>query len=213
MFNLFAKTSTKAAALALHARDEGVTGIIGQVLNIPVTCHPDLFPRDKYKYTSFEDNRDAPILNAQRATWFSSKCKLQKLGNTLPCRWFDADALNVDQYVPEVTEDTRHSPILAKSFERLPPALVQVAGISLAVFLIPDENTDCFLSRSGSSARSRPRVCRSSQAGRRPCRVECLPGSSTCFRCTDTAVQDVRVRDGCSELDRCTFDVKEIRID
>ncbi|KEF57724.1 uncharacterized protein A1O9_05643 [Exophiala aquamarina CBS 119918] len=41
----------------------------------------------------------------------------------------EADVLDVDQYVPNVTENTWHSPLLAKSFERLPPALVQVAGL------------------------------------------------------------------------------------
>ena len=57
----------KAAALAIRARDAGVKGIIGQALNIPVTCHPDLFPRDNSRYTSFQENCDAPILNAERA--------------------------------------------------------------------------------------------------------------------------------------------------
>jgi hypothetical protein len=72
--------SEKAAALALRARDEGVTGIIGQVLNIPATCHPDLFPKEKFAYTSFEENRDAPILNAERTRWFWSRYQSQKAG-------------------------------------------------------------------------------------------------------------------------------------
>ncbi|KAI1610380.1 alpha/beta hydrolase fold-3 domain-containing protein [Exophiala viscosa] len=95
-----------AAILAQKARDEGVKGIVGQVLNIPVTCHPKLFPKDKYKYTSFDvDNFDAPIIDAAKMVWF----------------W--------DQYLDEVKPDPRHSPLVAESLEGLPPALVQVAGM------------------------------------------------------------------------------------
>ncbi|KAK5297844.1 hypothetical protein LTR99_008247 [Exophiala xenobiotica] len=94
-----------AAVMAQRARDEGLQGVIGQVLNIPVTCHPELFPKDKYKYTSFQENWNAPIIDGPKMTWF----------------W--------NQYVPDVTVDARHSPLLAKSLEGLPPALVQVAGM------------------------------------------------------------------------------------
>ena len=52
----------KTAALALRARDEGLTGILGQVMNMPVTCHPHHFPKDKYEFTSYEQNADAPVL-------------------------------------------------------------------------------------------------------------------------------------------------------
>ncbi|KIW49904.1 hypothetical protein PV05_11539 [Exophiala xenobiotica] len=94
-----------AAVMAQRARDEGLQGVIGQVLNIPVTCHPELFPKDKYKYTSFQENFNAPIIDVPKMTWF----------------W--------NQYLPDVTVDARHSPLLAKSLEGLPPALVQVAGM------------------------------------------------------------------------------------
>lgn len=60
----------QAAVMALKARNEGVSGIIGQILNTPVTCHPELFPKDKYEYTSWEQNKDASVLDDYRMTWF-----------------------------------------------------------------------------------------------------------------------------------------------
>ncbi|KIW84618.1 hypothetical protein Z517_00006 [Fonsecaea pedrosoi CBS 271.37] len=94
-----------AAVLALKARDEGVTGIIGQILNIPVTCHPDLFPSDKYEGGSYQQNKDASIIDAPKMRWF----------------W--------DQYLPDVQPDPYASPLLAKDLSNLPPALIQVAGM------------------------------------------------------------------------------------
>lgn len=63
-------TSHEAAALALRARDEGLEGIIGQVLNIPATCHPRHFPVSKYEFGSYKQNADAPIVSASRMDWF-----------------------------------------------------------------------------------------------------------------------------------------------
>jgi hypothetical protein len=56
-----------------RARDEGVKGIVGQVLNIPALCYPKHFPSDKYELLSFEQNKDSPTINRQRMTWFWSK--------------------------------------------------------------------------------------------------------------------------------------------
>lgn len=56
--------------MAQKCRDEGVSGILGQVLNIPVTCHPHLFPKDKYEFTSWEQNKDAAQLPAETMMWF-----------------------------------------------------------------------------------------------------------------------------------------------
>lgn len=56
--------------LAIRARNEGMNGIVGQVLNIPVTCHPKLFPQEQYPYSSWEENKDAPIVDATRMQWF-----------------------------------------------------------------------------------------------------------------------------------------------
>ncbi|KAK6382268.1 hypothetical protein LTS17_004155 [Exophiala oligosperma] len=97
--------SSQAAIMAQRARDEGFKGIIGQVLNIPATCHPDLFPKEKYNHTSWKENFHAPIVDYPKLIWY----------------W--------DQYLPNVTRDVRHSPLLADSFKGLPPALIQVAGM------------------------------------------------------------------------------------
>jgi hypothetical protein len=49
------------------------------VLNVPVTCHPDHFPKDKYEFTSWEQNAQAPLLDAKVMRWFWGK---QYLSNT-----------------------------------------------------------------------------------------------------------------------------------
>ncbi|KAJ4142142.1 hypothetical protein NW754_014933 [Fusarium falciforme] len=54
-----------STVLVQLARDRGVQGVTGQVLNIPVTCHPDHFPSSKYSYTSFERNSHAPIVSSK----------------------------------------------------------------------------------------------------------------------------------------------------
>ncbi|KAL2834675.1 alpha/beta hydrolase fold-domain-containing protein [Aspergillus pseudoustus] len=94
-----------AAALALKDRDEGINAIFGQVLNIPDTCHPAYFPKDKYEYSSPKQNRDAPMLTTEAAHWF----------------W--------DLYCPNRGADSYASPLLAASHKGLPPALIQVAGL------------------------------------------------------------------------------------
>jgi acetyl esterase/lipase len=83
--------------IAQIARDEGITGIIGQVLNIPVTCHPDYFPVSKYEYNSYVQNADAPIVNSATMRFF----------------W--------NNYLPTAGPDPRASPLLAPSLTRLPP--------------------------------------------------------------------------------------------
>ncbi|KAF2665219.1 lipase esterase family protein [Microthyrium microscopicum] len=96
-----------SAVVAQMARDNGVPGILGQVLNIPVTCHPDFFPRDRYEYNSWTQNENAPLLPSRRMALF----------------W--------DYYVPkgQLRPEAYHSPLLAKNLKGLPPALVQVAGM------------------------------------------------------------------------------------
>jgi acetyl esterase/lipase len=79
-------------------RDDGKRGIIGQVLNIPVTCHPDHFPIAKFEYRSYDQNADAPIVNSDRMRLF----------------W--------KYYLPSSELDKRASPLLAESLENLPPA-------------------------------------------------------------------------------------------
>jgi len=81
-----------------------VTGIIGQVLNIPVTCHPQHFPRDEFEYGSYDQNYDSTVVNKPRMLWF----------------W--------DQYLPNAEPEVYASPLLAKDFRGLPPTLIQIAG-------------------------------------------------------------------------------------
>ncbi|KIW23056.1 uncharacterized protein PV07_11288 [Cladophialophora immunda] len=94
-----------AAAVALRARDSGLQGIIGQVLNIPALCHPKHFPTSKYELLSFAQNKDSPTTNSERMQWF----------------W--------DQYLPDQNTHAYANPLLASSHSGLPPCLIQVAGM------------------------------------------------------------------------------------
>lgn len=80
------------------ARDEGISGILGQIICYPVTCHPKFFPSDKYELLSYQQNREASIVTSIRMEWF------------------------LDQYMPEPTDDWKLSPLLAPSLKDLPPA-------------------------------------------------------------------------------------------
>ncbi|KAL4808376.1 alpha/beta hydrolase fold-domain-containing protein [Aspergillus unguis] len=93
-----------STVLALKFRDLGIPGIIGQILNIPVTCHPEMFPADKYALNSYERNKDAAVLSSDLMRWF----------------W--------KQYLPNPTDDPHASPLLEKSLAGLPQTLIQVAG-------------------------------------------------------------------------------------
>jgi len=54
-----------SAAVALRARDEGLTCIKGQILIIPALCHYRHFPKNtKDELRSFEDLKNVPVLNA-----------------------------------------------------------------------------------------------------------------------------------------------------
>ncbi|KAK5347937.1 hypothetical protein LTR06_010854 [Exophiala xenobiotica] len=94
-----------AVGLALRSRDEGITGIVGQVLCIPALCHPDFFPRDKFKLESYEASADAAIVSGKLMRWF----------------W--------NLYMPEPSPDPYASPLLAPSLKGLPPTLIQVAEL------------------------------------------------------------------------------------
>ena len=90
--------SVQSAVLSQKARDEGFSGIIGQILNIPVTCHPKNFPSDKYEYGSYQQNKDASVVDGPKMDWF----------------W--------DQYLPDAEPEIYASPLLAKDLSGLPPA-------------------------------------------------------------------------------------------
>ena len=103
------------SAIALMARDLGFekdTGgrVVGVAAQIPVTCHPDLFPRERYEYTSLEQNKDSQILKTRNMLWF----------------WEQYVGKDVGVDMGEKRE--YHSPLLAGSLKGLPPFLVQVAG-------------------------------------------------------------------------------------
>lgn len=92
------------AAMTLLCRDNGIPGLpggvlCGQILNIPVTCHPDHFPAGRYEYHSFEQNQNAPIITSERMHLF----------------W--------NYYIPsEDAADPLASPLLASSLANLPAA-------------------------------------------------------------------------------------------
>lgn len=59
------------AALALRLRDEkALDGVIGQILNIPATCHPKFFPHDQYELNSYTQNAQSPTINGENMRWF-----------------------------------------------------------------------------------------------------------------------------------------------
>ncbi|OQU94865.1 hypothetical protein CLAIMM_01156 isoform 3 [Cladophialophora immunda] len=95
-----------AAVLPIMARDQNEGGIIGQLLNSPVLCHPKYFPRDKgYEYNSFRQNKNSSILGEE---------------NMLNC-WAE--------YYPDTGPDVYANPLLVESVEGLPPALIQISGL------------------------------------------------------------------------------------
>ena len=91
-------TSLKAAVLALMTRDENVSGVVGQVLNIPMTCHPRYFPADRYEYGSYQQNKDGSVVDTPKVNWF----------------W--------EQYLPNAEPKAYANPLLAKDLSKLPPA-------------------------------------------------------------------------------------------
>ncbi|KAI1427255.1 alpha/beta hydrolase fold-domain-containing protein [Xylaria sp. FL1777] len=96
-----------AASLCIIARDDGVSGIIGQVLHFPSLCHPKFLPYDKYEFGSYIQNVENCVL---------SLCKFEVF---------------INAYIPNPTPDYKHSPLLTPSLVGLPPALIQSAGVDI----------------------------------------------------------------------------------
>jgi acetyl esterase/lipase len=96
-----------AAVMALMARDNGLTGIVAQVLHFPAVCHPKFYPTDKYELGSHIQNADNCVLSAE---------VFEPL---------------LDAYVPNPEPDYRNSPLLAASLKGLPPTLIQFAGVDI----------------------------------------------------------------------------------
>lgn len=62
---------TQAAALALKLRDDNaLDGVVGQLLNIPVLCHPRFFPHGDHELQSYQQNARSPTINGERMRWF-----------------------------------------------------------------------------------------------------------------------------------------------
>lgn len=59
--------------MALRARDEGLNGVVGQILLSPALCHPDLHPSSSYDWKSLEGNKTAPILTRDSLLGFWGK--------------------------------------------------------------------------------------------------------------------------------------------
>ncbi|KAI0877971.1 alpha/beta hydrolase fold-domain-containing protein [Hypoxylon argillaceum] len=96
-----------SAVLAIMARDNGVSGIIGQVLHFPALCHPKFYPRDKYELASNIQNAENAVLSTVKFDVF------------------------LNAYIPNPEPDHRHSPLLTSSLAGLPPALIQSAGVDI----------------------------------------------------------------------------------
>lgn len=90
----------QAAAVAIEARNQGITGIVAQILHFPQVCHPKFFPKDRYEFGSYIQNAHASVLNLAMDECF------------------------LDAYVPDTdASDAReHWPLLAESHRGLPPA-------------------------------------------------------------------------------------------
>ncbi|KAF6789085.1 lipase esterase [Colletotrichum sojae] len=99
-----------ALAVSLRLREGKVDGVIAQALAFPVTCHPSLFPSDRYEYGSWQQHREASVLDAVKMEWFWDAYITREARGSEPVEW--------------------HSPLLAGSFEGLAACLDE--GIALA---------------------------------------------------------------------------------
>ncbi|KAJ8074461.1 hypothetical protein AAF712_009152 [Marasmius tenuissimus] len=97
-----------AASLSHLARDDSFFNdkpVTGQLLHIPPVVHYEAVPpRWKSSYLSFEQNKDAPILNKSKIEHFYSL------------------------YKPD-PKDTKFSPLLLDTHKGLPPAYFQICGL------------------------------------------------------------------------------------
>lgn len=123
----------QSAVLSQKARNENFSGIVGQILNIPVTSHPKLFPADKYEYGSYQQNKDASVVDGPKMDWF----------------W--------DQYLPNAEPEVYANPLLAKDLSGLPPAREHTFNTSLLCHLLIA--CSCSNCRHGSTPRRRTCVC------------------------------------------------------
>jgi hypothetical protein len=111
LWKLLTDCPNQAAALALEARNDGITGIVAQVLHFPTVCHPKFFPTEKYELGSMKQNAKNPVLSAWMWEAF------------------------LDAYTPHAEPDSMHSPLLATSHRDLPPARKSKAADSFSYSL------------------------------------------------------------------------------
>ncbi|KAF6818399.1 lipase esterase [Colletotrichum musicola] len=76
-----------ALATALRLREEKVDGVIAQALAFPVTCHPSLFPSDRYEYGSWQQHREASVLDAVKMEWFWDAYLPREAKGSEPVEW------------------------------------------------------------------------------------------------------------------------------
>ena len=79
-------------------------------------------PRFKDKMISYEQNKDDPILNRTYLSLFMGMLIF------IVISWAQPNVILPGAYKPAPQSDIRVSPLLAESFEGLPPAFVQVVG-------------------------------------------------------------------------------------
>ncbi|OQU97177.1 hypothetical protein CLAIMM_03152 [Cladophialophora immunda] len=102
---------TAALLFKLRAHD-ATMDILGQILNIPVTCHPQRFPKERFAYFSYTQNAASPIVDSGKMDWFWN----QYLSSST-----DGDLFSSPTVSPLLASD--------KATQGLPPTLIQVAGM------------------------------------------------------------------------------------
>ncbi|CAK7236346.1 hypothetical protein SBRCBS47491_009606 [Sporothrix bragantina] len=102
--------ATLAISVALRAKEQGDNNVVGLVLTVPATVHPDHFPAKRIQggaeKSSLVQNADAPFINAARLRGF------------------------INLYKPTPATHPSVSPLLvaSKDFQGLGPVAVHVAG-------------------------------------------------------------------------------------
>ncbi|KAB5518200.1 Alpha/Beta hydrolase protein [Coniochaeta sp. 2T2.1] len=108
-----------SAVMALMARDAPIPGIVGQILNFPITCHPRYFAslskNRGYELASYVQNRDDSLLSAVQMEFF----------------WDCYGTEKGDEVEGDGEGEGYHSPLLRQDLEGLPPALIQVGGLDV----------------------------------------------------------------------------------
>jgi hypothetical protein len=86
--------------MSLMARDQNVHGIVAQILNFPIICHPAHFASlsSRYELASYAQNEHDSLLSAAEMEFFWAR------------------------YDPDARREGYHLPLLVKDLTGLPPA-------------------------------------------------------------------------------------------